>query len=260
MEKTWIMLADFHSGSTTGLTSDPNNEIQEKLLQLYKSCIAKLGIKPNVVILDGDGIDGADKKGKDIDTSIINDQVNDAAKLLLMWDAVDEYIIVSGTPYHTSVDGEPLDINIKSSLSDQLRMMGNVTTKTTYTRKDKSIINGWFRLETRHKIGRSTIPHGKSTPQVRAKIWNVLNAALKHDHWAHLIVFAHVHYWNLQRDSFGTVLSLPCWQAIGSRYGDEECDGHIDIGALKLIVGDEPEWNLTEDIYPASMTSRWESR
>ena len=113
MEKTWILLGDFHCGSTTGLTSDPNNEIQEKLLQIYEGCIAKLGKKPNVVILNGDAIDGTDRKGKDVDTNIINDQINDAAKLLLMWDAVDEYIIVSGTPYHTSVDGEPLDIQTK---------------------------------------------------------------------------------------------------------------------------------------------------
>ena len=254
-------MADFHCGSTTGLTSEPTNEIQEKLLDTYQDCINKFGKKPNIVVLNGDGIDGDDLRGKDVSKNLVNEQVNDAAKLLLMWDAVDEYIIVSGTPYHTSVNGQPVDSFIEQSLSDQLRMLGNTTTKTTYTRKDKSIINGWFRLETRHKIGRSVIPHGKSTPQTRAKIWNVLNAALKGDKWAHLMVFAHVHYWNEQGDAFGKVISLPCWQAIGSRYGDEECDGHIDIGAVKLVISEEEnKWQLTPLIYGASMTSRWKNR
>ena len=262
----WILCSDLHCGAVTGLSYDPHGTIGKKLFERWQDCISHFGKKPDVVVMNGDGIDGTDVKGKDTRCSILDEQARDCAELLLMWGAKKEYVIVSGTPYHTGNNGEAEDNRIAHHLEMLLRANGDTKTKVTYTRKLKTTINDWFRLEMRHRIGASSVPHGRSTAMARAKFWNVITGALSSARgkavasWPHLMVFSHVHYFGLQEDAFGTVLTTPCWQALGSRFGDEMCDGHIDCGAIQLTVGEKGTWDLQKRLYPAGMVSRWEKR
>jgi len=259
--KTWILLGDFHTGSVTGLTRNPTNIIQNVLKQKYDDCINYLGAKPNVVVCNGDIIHGIHKKKwKNASNITLDEQAKDAAELLMMWNAIDEYIIISGSQHNLSLNGESLESMVCGHLEKLLRKEHNLDTRVTNKRMLKTIINDWFKLESRHKIGKSTVPYGKSTAQSRAKIWNVLNAALKNESLATLLIFSHVHYFNLQKDAFGTVISLPCWQALGDNNEDDECDGHVDIGAIKLTIGEKDQWEMQERIYNASMVSRWGDR
>jgi len=266
--QTWCMLADLHCGSTTGLAMKPQNAVQTALLDRYNDAIAWFGDAPDVVLCNGDAIDGSDRKSHDVVTPDMYLQAEDAADALLAWDATREYIIVSGTGYHTEADGQELDRMVCGYLSEKLRQRGNADVKVSYRRKLKTTVNGWFQLEARHKIGRSTIPWGRSTAQARAKYWQVITAALsarrsgKPVSWPHLLLFAHVHFWNVQEDAYGAVVSLPCWQALGGRYGEKEMDGHCDIGAMKLEIGatEDEGWGKSQRLYPAAATERTEHR
>ena len=53
-------------------------------------------------------------------------------------------------------------------------------------------------------------------------------------------------------------MTTPGWQAIGSDYGDRECDGLIDIGAVQLRIGktEEEGWQWQKRLYPAAVAER----
>ncbi len=263
----WVVLSDMHVGSKTGLTSTPSNPVQRQLVARWEDARRWYGAAPDVVLVNGDAIDGQDRHARDIDENYMIDQAQKAAELLFEWGAKREYIIRTGTRYHVSSDGEEMERFVVSHLQYLLAKAGRKV-KVTFGRKLKTTINGWFVLEARHKIGRSSIPHGRGTAPARSKMWNVLNAALsasrgrKPVQWPHLIVYSHVHYWHYTEDAWGAVCTLPGWQAIGSKFGDEECSGHIDIGLLGLEVGATKEvgWSWEKRLYQAAVVDRTEHR
>jgi hypothetical protein len=218
--------------------------------------------------LVGDGIDGKDKKGWDTQGKTMMEQAREAAELMSMWHATKEYIIITGTRYHVDADGENLEYHIGMCLKDILHQRGEHDKIVSVKRKLKTTVNNWYMVESRHKVGRSSIFYSRNTAPGRAKMWNVLNSALSSSRsggvakWPNMLVFAHVHYYTYHKDAFGAAATLPCWQAIGSRYGDEECDGHIDIGMCKLEIGstEEEGASWSERLYPAGVVDRLEHR
>lgn len=260
----WVLVSDMHVGSSTGLLPDCdiNASIPSKLLDRWRDCVAFFSPRPNVVVCNGDAIDGVDRKGHDVVVANRADQARMAAELLAEWAATDEYVIITGTPYHTDADGESME----ELVAAHLRAMTGV--KSSLRRKLKTTVNKWFRLEMRHKIGSSTVPYGRSTAPAKAKVWNNLNAVLeatrsrKPVRSPHFLAFGHVHYYTYQEDAFGAVCTIPCWQALGSRHGDEACDGHVDIGACQLTIGAEEDdsWEFEKRLYLAGVVERWEHR
>ena len=266
-ERRWMMLADPHTGANTGLTAHPTNAIQRQLRERWHDCINHFGPRPHVVVLNGDGIDGTDPKGGDVDETDMFKQTQSCAESLYEWGATDEYIIVAGTHYHTSVQGQAVDQAIVSHLRWLIEQDGG-TALATYRRKLKTTINDWFLLECRHKIGRSVVPHGRRTAPERTKFWNVLASGLKSRRtgkpasWPDLVVFGHVHYYGFAEDAYGASMTLPCWLAVGSRYGDEQCDGSIDLGAVELTIGAQEQdgWQKQHRLYLPALVERTERR
>ena len=265
-EQIWGLIADLHDGSPTGITATPDNAIQKGVKDAYESDVDWMGTVDRLVV-NGDALDGADKKGREnIETNLIN-QAIDAATMIAKWDVKKEIILVTGTAYHVDVDGMNFEKVIKESLEKHMLLKGS-SAKVTIKRKLKTTINKWFMLEGRHKIGSSGIAHGRKTSMERSKFWNVINSALnskgrgKEAKWPDLTFFAHVHYYGFAKDAFGASMTLPCYQAIGSRFGDEACDGHIDIGCVRLTVKDTKEegWLCEERLHPAAVVDRLEHR
>jgi hypothetical protein len=258
-----IAIADLHAGSSTALTVNPRNEIQEKVLTLYEETITHFGPEPDVVLVNGDAIQGCSTRNRDVKIATATEQAVDAAQNIYKWKAKKEYIIIGGTGFHTESDGEDMDRFVCGELEKLLRADKNVTTKVTYYDKLKAVLNGWFRVEARHKIGASSIPHGRATSPMRSKMWNVLSAAAKAGGgpvaMTHLFLFAHVHYYLRQEDDLGCVVILPCWQAIGNKYGSRECDGLITLGTTQLVVG-EDTWSLDTKRYSPAVVGRWENK
>lgn len=248
-----VIVSDLHCGSEAGLNPLPKTPLQRELLKRYRDCIANLGTKPDMLICNGDAVDGLQLRGRGRgDEDWASAQINYAANLLNEWEA-GEVCLVSGTPYHTSTASGCVDF--EELLAMQMRAGG---TKVMFTRKLNIVLRGWFRLQCRHKIGSSGIPHGRMTAPNRSKAWGALNASLGGGKAPHLSVFSHVHYWGYAEDAFGAVMTTPAWQAIGGSFGDLACDGHIDIGAVALDIGktEAEGWHWKKRLYPAAAVDR----
>jgi len=262
MSQTWLCTADFHAGATTGLTSEPTNDIQCAVYDRYQDCLGWAGEVDRMLVI-GDGQDGSDPKGRDIDEHCLFEQARRVAELMAEANVTQEYIYISGTPYHK--DSMDFERHTCEALENILARTKRGEVKVTFRRKLKTTSNGWFRLEARHKIGASRVPYCRNTAPGRAKTWQVLNAALSSQRsgepaaWPHLMMYGHVHYYAFAEDAFGATMTVPSWQAIGSKYGDEECEGHIDLGAVVLEVGDD-EWTYRKRLYAAGVVDRTESR
>ena len=278
--KTWAITADLQCGLHVGLSPEPKNIIQERLLRRWEDAIAWFGRKPNVLLVVGDITQGVDPRwlanlnNEDLFTGVtggdtqVPEQIQKAARLLAMWDAVDEYILVTGTRSHSTVAYQNLEPLVATALEAEIFKTSGKIPKVSVRRKLKTKINDWFILEARHFIGRSVIPHGRSTAPTRSQMWNVLNAAIKSYEeekpieYPQILIFAHVHYYNYTENAWGATLICPSWQALGDPYGDEMMDGHVDLGVVKLVVGPDKEssWGKATRLYSASLISRMESR
>jgi hypothetical protein len=184
--------------------------------------------------------------------------------MLVLWKPMREYILIRGTPFHVAVDNQEMEEVAASVIRQRHWELYKEDIKVSVYSRLETYINDWFLLDARHKIGKSVVPYGRNTAPVRNQTWGVLNAALKSRRgekpasWPHLKVFAHVHYYTYSENAWGAVLVLPAWQATGDKYGEEQCDGHVDVGVVKLIVGDTEEegWTKQVRLYDASVVSR----
>jgi len=252
-----VIISDLHVGSESALSLYPRNDTQRSLLKAYKACI-KAWARPDMLIVNGDLVDGCQVLDMQSVKRTIPEQWREAHELLCMWGAKD-HVLVSGTPYHVDTGA----VSVEEIVHDLLTAEGR---KSTYCRKFKAILNGWFRLECRHKINSSNIPWGRFAASARVKFWNVLTSALESyrsgekAQWPHLYTFSHVHYFSYSEDGFGAAMTTPCWQGLGSRYGDEACAGNIDVGAVRLQVGDRLNWSWQKRLYPVNRSARWVHR
>lgn len=265
--QTWCLIADIHTGSPVGLNPYPTNIIQEKLLDRYIDAIGWFDDRPDVVCCVGDISEGIDPK-LDVEDPSIASQFIKASELLAMWRPKSEYIIITGTKTHTHVMHQELEPLLIAQIENTHRKLYNEEIKVTVRRKLNTTINDYFFFSCRHFINTSIIFHGRTTPVVRAQMWDILNGALKAFQeespvrWPDLLAFGHAHYYDFHRNAWGATLVLPSWKAKGDKFGDEICSGHIDLGVTKIQIGDTREDGWTEEtkLYNAGVVSRLESR
>lgn len=258
MKQGWkriVFLSDTHTGSEVGLRMKPQNKTQWKLLGLWGDMIDLFGVNPDVLVVVGDANDGQDPKGRECQENSIPWQIEEAEKLLLMWKP-ERVEIVEGTAYHTG-----------DTVAHEQFLAGYINRRgipCQFHRKLRARVNGWFKFQARHFVGGSVLPHGIFTSPARSQTGQVLNAAIearddkKIPNWPHLSVFGHTHQYAFGESAQGAFLKLPCWQGVGSGFGDRKCDGHIDIGAVQIMVGPKQEdgWTWERKIHTARLESR----
>jgi hypothetical protein len=134
-----------------------------------------------------------------------------------------------GTPYHTGkIESfeEIIADRVDAVLKNKLRLN----------------INGCI-IDVRHKIGGSTIPHGRFTQIAKEAMWDDLKNIDKAEK-ANVIIRSHVHYHVFGGHSnnriFFTTPALQGW----TEYGDRECSGSVDYG---FITFDIDEFGLIHD-------------
>jgi metallophosphoesterase superfamily enzyme len=245
-----VFISDLHVGSAHGLRSEPTNKTQVALLTCWKDAIVSAGLAPDLMVVNGDAVTGQDRKTMAVQETDTMWQLEDAERLIKMWNPR-RVAIVEGTPYHT---GDT--IQLEKALAHAL---DNDGIPATFHTKFQARINGWFKLQARHKIGRSEVPYGQHTAPSRALTHQVINAALqarhdgRHVSWPHLSVYGHVHYYSFAETAKGAAVTLPCWQALGDRFGDTQCDGHVDLGVFWVDVGatEKDGWKWQRKLYPA---------
>lgn len=120
--KSVVIASDMHVGSTTAMCSESPliteqhteykpNKLQEGILDIYHQALDELQIKkPNLCVINGEPIDGANKKqlGNQSWTTNLADQAVDSIKLLKRIKSK-EYLFVRGSGYHVQVDGTPIE-------------------------------------------------------------------------------------------------------------------------------------------------------
>lgn len=255
--KSLYIVSDIHDGSITAVCS-PNpqteergesytpNKLQKELYRIWTEAIDDLHQKPDICVVNGEPIDGANKKqlGNQSWTTSVYDQAIDATKLLKQIKA-SSYIFVRGSGYHVQIDGTPIESFIS-------KLMGGLEFSTLSGIKSNSWY--WANLDVHGKVFSFThhLPYAKffayrATPLAKEMALMALDKgrSMKYD----VIVRSHVHYYIQIKSANTTALSTPAW-----KYPD----GHLtrgglggiypDIGGIEIIVEPNGEIDIVEHI------------
>ena len=239
--KRAVFGADPHCGAENGLTPPqwqytfhPRSKsrrsklakMQRQMWERYAGWLEE--IKPvRVGIWPGDCIAGKEKKqgGRGLITADRNEQTDMAAAVIEEADA-DVNIMTYGTGYHVGTDDDWED-SVASKVGAE-KIGGHEWVD----------INGVI-FDVKHKVGSSSIPHGRFTAIAKERLWNVLWAEREQYPKADVIVRGHVHYHTHCGDSRWLGLTLPALQGPGGIYGVRECSGTVDFGLVYFDV--EPD-------------------
>lgn len=234
--KRVIAISDLHCGARSGLTppghqSAYNLDSQAEAWKWYAERVRTLKKQTPIyaVLALGDLIDGRSAKDGGIE-SVTTDrriQADMATECLSVWSPT-KYAIVRGTGYHTHGGEEDWEDSIARALDAPIHNMMCVE------------IDG-VKIDCKHKTGRSGIPHGRSTPLMRAKLWaDILGDEDKIPGDVDLLIRGHVHYFacvgGIRKGKQWWAMSLPAMQLPQSRYGERECEGTVDYGFVVIDI------------------------
>lgn len=234
-KKRVVVVTDGHAGHLYGLTppgwwirgSKANvraakvHSFQRNLWGFYEHSISLL--RPiNVLLYPGDAIDGKGERSGGVE-QLTTDRHEQAAMAAAAIDVAEpeKARLFRGTRYHCGKDEDFEDTIVQSS-------------------KCKDIAIGdhdWFKcngqtFDVRHKVGGSTIPHGRHTAIARERLWNLIwNSEDERQPKATILLRAHVHYFSYC--GAGSWLGVTCPAlCYNSSYGKRDCSGLVDVGLL----------------------------
>ncbi|MFA5316213.1 MAG: hypothetical protein WC369_02175 [Dehalococcoidales bacterium] len=194
---------------------------------------------PDILMVNGDCIEGRQERqgGAEIVTNDRNVQSEMAEYCIRQW-AAKKVLMTYGTKYHVGDQAEDFEYNIAKEIGAKIegRLFFEVEGMT---------------IDARHKVGSSSIPHGRATSLLRDMMWNLVKSAEEEEPRAQIIVRSHVHY-NIWIEQPGRIMfTTPALQLSRGRYGSRECTGETHWGAIRLkiekgeIIGrDLNIWNL----------------
>ena len=102
-------------------------------------------------------------------------------------------------------------------------------------------VNGCI-FDVKHKVGSSSIPHGRMTALARARLWNtVWSQEHERQPKANIIQRSHVHYFNYAGGRDWLAMTVPAL-SYGTSYGIRECEGIVDIGMIVVDIDKAGGW------------------
>jgi len=241
--KRVLPIGDLHCGHCAGLTPPKYHSqlfgpriynLQQQLWNKYVEIVDSL--KPiHAVIANGDLVDGKGKRSGGIEHMTVdrNLQAKMAVECLERCDA-NVYRIVRGTPYHVGVDEEWEDTIAT--------MMGS-----TAGDHEWFDVNGVI-FDCKHFVSGSSIPHGRSTPIQKDKLWNII---WSHEHEqqpnADVILRSHVHYHEFTGNPSFLGMTLPALQAAATKFGARKCSGVVHWGIVYFDVYEDGSYRWNND-------------
>jgi len=251
--KRIVTVNDLHCGSRVGMTpaewqGNPNNtedepwvRIQQAQWKWYNAIMASL-YPIDIGFVLGDIVDGKQSKndGRDSIRTKRSAQVSMATQCLKVLKA-EKYFMVYGSRYHVrdweedvcdGIDGASLKSH--SFVEIECEKGKNVT------------------FDLKHKVGRSSIPHGRATAPARENLWNLINSGIGKEPNADFILRGHVHYFHAQKSLGSWIITCPSLQGFGSEYGMENFNDAIDFGIMCFDVYDDGsvEWGEKIAVLP----------
>jgi len=249
--KRVLAIGDFHCGQSAGLTP-PGYEISPLVGPRHQAVrratwdfyAAKVNeIKPDVVIFNGDAIDGKGQSsgGTELLYADRNVQVDMAVDCLNTIPGKPKIVMSYGTAYHTGKE-EDFEDQIADRVGAE-RIGG----------EDVIDVNGLI-INYRHHIGSSSVPHGRHTAIAKEVLWNKLWAMRGEYPQADVILRSHVHYHIFAGGADWLGMTLPCLQGYGSKYGGRRMSGTIDVGMVHFDVQSKESYTWKSHIlrYPAA--------
>lgn len=237
-----LAIGDLHCGHLMGLThpdfdaTPKRNDThrfklyreRRRMWKFFAETVSRL--KPEILIVNGDAIDGKGKKsgGTELLTTDRTEQVDMAGAAIESVGASQVYMTF-GTPYHTG------------QYEDWEREIAKAVKAAKIGGDDSLSVNGLV-FNYRHYIGRSSIPHGKYTPIARDRLWNVLWNDRGEYPKAHVILRSHVHYFAYCGDADWLAMTLPALQGYGTKYGARQMSGMVDFGLVWFDIMDRKDF------------------
>jgi hypothetical protein len=226
--KNVVVISDLHCGSVVGLTP-PKYQTgdflaeQDALWEAYTDAIDRFRENRgniHILLVNGDCIDGKASRwgATDLITSKIHTQISMAAECI-DYAGADRIVMTYGTPYHVGAEED-----FEKYLAD---MVGATIKSHAFLEIDG------VNFSLKHKVGASTIPHGRSTPVKRERLWDMIWNVEKNQHsLSDVIIRSHVHYFDYTGNSEYLALTTPALQCLGSKYGARMCAGVVDFGIV----------------------------
>jgi len=245
--KRVLLCGDYHSGHHFGLTPpdwwEGQHGVLPRLAKIGKFQRALWGfateavkrLQPiDIVIVGGDAMDGKGERsgGVELRTTDRLEQ-GEMAATFINFIGAPQVRMVYGTRYHTGKDED-----------FEQAMIGHIKGNATIQGHGFFDINGCV-IDDKHKVGGSTIPHGRMTALAKARLWNMLWSERKRQPKANIIARHHVHYHVFCGDGDWVAFTVPplCY---GTAFGIRECEGTVDIGMIKVDIFEDGRyrWNV----------------
>jgi len=243
--KSIVFISDTHCGSVYGLTPpefqrEHKSKMQSEAWNAYKKIVDKYKY-PDLLVCNGDMIDGNQQKagGAELFTTDRNVQSECAIQCIAPWHAK-KILMTYGTPYHTG-SHEDFEYNIASCLDAEIE--GRLYFKCE-----------GLTFDVRHKVGLSSIYHGRGTALLKEMGWDLMKEAEGMSPKVDVVVRSHVHYHVWIETGNKIMFTTPALQLSRGRFGSRECSGITNWGVIHLILDngqiagkDVILWNLTEN-------------
>ena len=227
--KRMVVAADLHCGHEYAITPPSDQRppetktgrFERALWDFYTTAIDAL--KPiDILVIPGDCLEGKGERsgGVELLTSDRNRQAEMAAKVIDYAEA-EKVRIFRGTRAHVGKDEDWEDTIVKKSACKDIAIGDH----------DWLSCNGQV-IDIRHKVGGSTVPHGRHTPIARERLWNLIwNSEDGRQPKASILLRAHVHYFSFcgAANWLGVTCPALCYN---SSFGKRECSGIVDVGFL----------------------------
>jgi len=228
--KTLAIISDIHCGSVYGLTppgwqveKSPYYKMQCEAWKHYDRMVRKW-TKPDILLVNGDCIEGRQERqgGAELMTNDRNVQAEIAEYCIAIWKPKN-LIMTFGSDYHTAGQAEDFEHNIARNLGGKIG--GNMFFSCE-----------GLTFNARHKVGTSTIFHGRATALLKELMWSLIKEA--QDGWpkVDVIIRSHAHY-NMWIEQPGKVAFItPSLQLARGRYGSRQLSGNVHWGAMRLTL------------------------
>lgn len=260
--KRVLAIGDTHCGSVIGLTPpqwqyqetgdkyhDKFAKIQNQMWEWIKPRIES--IKPiHRLIINGDAIDGKGLKSGGTE-QIEMDRYKQGLILDPFIDIIEPESIAMtfGTTYHVGSDED-----FETPIADRLNNKYPTTIEAHIEREIEGV-----RIDAKHFIGSSSIPHGRFTALAREDLWRLIWADRSEKFAPHIILRSHVHYFGFCGNEWATMFTLPALQGLGSKFGAKICSGTVSIGFL-VIDCEDGHYTWKPEILPLKeQVSEWKA-
>lgn len=245
-----VIGSDLHCGHRVGLTppqwrSNPSDKYYESQLEMWEEWQKALSLLQPIDYFFGNGdlIDG--DGGRSGATELIQPDSQVQAEMAVECIKVakaKKHAFVYGTPYHT---GQVEDFENDIAKAFDAPISG----------QEQYNVNGVI-IDCKHKIGNTSIPHGKGTAIMKEALWNMVWAEYEEQEKADIIVRSHVHWYLKVEDTNFTGIVTPALQGQGTKYGSRQCSGHVDWGFIWIDIYSDGGFECLKHVIPLRSQKR----